>query len=320
MPKILITGATGQIGSELTLALRNKYGPDNVIALGHKRPPHRELKDSGPYERGDATDKKFLTSLVEKYKIDTIYHLVGILSAAGEQNPDSAWMVNVNSLKNVLDIAKEHRMEKIFWPSSIAAFGPGSPRENTPQVTVMDPNTVYGITKYTGELLCNYYYNKYRVDVRSLRYPGLLSYLTPPGGGTTDYAIEIFYEAIQSKKYTSFLREDTMLPMMYMPDAIEGTIKIMETPAPRIKVRFSYNFTAMSFTPKQIADEIKKHIPDFECVYSPDRRQAIADTWPRTIDDTVAQRDWDWEPRYNLTKMTEDMLKHLKKKLKPSTK
>ncbi|MFA5134308.1 MAG: NAD-dependent epimerase/dehydratase family protein [Patescibacteria group bacterium] len=317
MPKILITGATGQIGSELTLALRKKYGPENVVALGHHRPPHGELKDSGPYEQGDATDKEVLISLVEKHKIDTIYHLVGILSAAGEKNPDSAWMVNINSLKNVLDIAKEYRMEKVFWPSSIAAFGPGSPRENTPQVTVMDPNTVYGITKYTGELLCNYYYNKYRVDVRSLRYPGLLSYLTPPGGGTTDYAIEIFYEAIQNKKYTSFLREDTVLPMMYMPDAIEGTIKLMESPAPRIKVRFSYNFTAMSFSPKQIADEIKKHIPDFTCTFAPDRRQAIADTWPRSIDDTVAQRDWDWEPRYDLAKMTEDMLIHLTKKLMP---
>lgn len=316
MPKILITGATGQIGSELTLALRKKFGGENVIALGHRRPPTDDLKKSGPYEKGDATDKAFLKKLIEKYKINQIYHLVGILSAAGEKSPDNAWMVNINSLKNVLDLSKEHAMEKVFWPSSIAAFGPSTPRDNTPQATIIDPTTIYGITKYTGELLCNYYYNKYRIDVRSLRYPGLISYVTPPGGGTTDYSIAMFYEAITDKKYTCFVREDTMLPMMYMPDAIEGTIKLMETAAPKIKIRLSYNFAAISFTAKELADEIKKHIPDFVCTYSPDRRQAIADTWPRSIDDTPAQRDWGWKPTYTLAKMTEDMIKHLKPKLK----
>ncbi len=316
MPKILITGATGQIGSELTLALREKFGGENVIALGHRRPPTDDLKKSGPYEQGDATDKAFLKKLLEKYKIDQIYHLVGILSAAGEKSPDNAWMVNINSLKNVLDLAKEYDIGRVFWPSSIAAFGPSTPRDNTPQATIIDPTTIYGITKYTGELLCNYYYNKYRIDVRSLRYPGLISYVTLPGGGTTDYSIAMFYEAITDKKYTCFVREDTMLPMMYMPDAIEGTIKLMEAAAPKIKIRLSYNFTAISFTAKELANEIQKHIPDFVCTYSPDRRQAIADTWPRSIDDTPAQRDWEWKPTYTLAKMTEDMIKHLKPKLK----
>ena len=315
MPKILITGATGQIGSELTPALRQKYGGENVVAVGHRKPPLAELKESGPYEQGDATDKKFLTDLISKYKVDTIYHLVGILSAAGEQNPDSAWVVNINSLKNVLDLAKEHDIEQVFWPSSIAAFGPSAPRANTPQATIMDPTTIYGITKYSGELLCNYYYNKYRVDVRSLRYPGLISYVTPPGGGTTDYAIAIFIEALQAKKYTCYLREDTELPMMYMPDAIKGTIDLMESPAAKIRTRFAYNFTAFSFTPKQLVEAIKRHIPDFVCSYAPDRRQQIADTWPRSIDDTCARRDWGWQHKYDLAAMTEDMIKNLKIKL-----
>ena len=316
MPKILITGATGQIGSELTLALREKYGGDNVVALGHIKEPNKELKDSGPFEKGDATDKGFLEGLIDKYQIDTIYHLVGILSAAGEQNPDNAWIVNINSLKHVLDLAKDKGLKRVFWPSSIAAFGLSSPRDNTPQATIMDPNTIYGITKISGELLCNYYYNKYRLDVRSLRYPGLISYVTPPGGGTTDYAIDIFYQALENKTYTSFLRADTMLPMMYMPDAIKGTIDLMEAPNSKIRTRLSYNFTALSFTPKEIADEIKKHIPDFVCQFVPDRRQNIADTWPRTIDDTPARRDGDWQHEYDLARMTEDMLKHLRDKLK----
>ncbi len=316
MPKILITGATGQIGSELTMALRKRYGNENVVALGHKRKPSDELKSSGPYESGDATNKEFLRDLILKHKVDTIYHLVGILSAAGEKNPDSAWGININSLKNVLDLAKEHEIEKMFWPSSIAAFGPSSPKQNTPQTCVMDPTTIYGITKVTGELLCNYYFNKYRLDVRSLRYPGLISYLTPPGGGTTDYAIAIYYEAVQNKRYTCFVREDTVLPMMYMPDAIDGTIQLMEAPQPKIKTRLSYNFTALDFTAGDLEKAIRKHIPDFECTYAPDHRQSIADSWPRTIDDTVAQRDWNWKPKYGLEEMTEDMLKNLKKMLR----
>jgi len=314
MKSILITGAAGQIGSELTLALREKYGVDHVLATDIREPADPKICDSGPFEYLDVLEEHHIARLIQKFKIDTIYHLVGILSAAGEKNPDNAWMVNINSLKNVLDLAKEKGIKQIFWPSSIAAFGSGSPRENTPQATIMDPNTIYGITKWTGELLCNYYYNKYRLDVRSLRYPGLISYITPPGGGTTDYAIDIFYQAFQTKRYTCFLREDTMLPMMYMPDAIEGTIKLMETPAYKIKTRFAYNFSSLSFTPKEIADEIKKHIPDFVCTYAPDRRQNIADTWPRVVDDSVARRDWGWQHEFDLPEMTKDMLKHITKK------
>ncbi len=315
MPTILITGACGQIGSELTPALREKYGSDNVIATDIKEPTTPELKDGGPFEVLDALDAKRIAELIDERRIDIIYHLAGILSAAGENNPDTAWMVNINGLKNILDIARDKSITQVFWPSSIAAFGPGSPRERTPQATIMDPNTIYGITKYSGELLCNYYYNKYRVDVRSLRYPGLISYVSPPGGGTTDYAVDIYYQALGKKSFVSFLREDTMLPMMYMPDAIQGTIQLMEAPSRQIKIRTSYNFTAFSFTPKEIAESITHRIPDFTCTYSPDRRQQIADSWPRSIDDQVAQRDWGWHPQYDLEKMTEDMLAHLKQKL-----
>jgi nucleoside-diphosphate-sugar epimerase len=316
MSNILVTGAAGQIGSELTKELREKHGNDHVVALKHNKSLSKELENTGPSEQGDATDKKFIESLIKKYKIDTIYHLVGILSASGEKNPDTAWVVNINSLKNVLDLAKDMGLKQVFWPSSIAAFGQSSPRDNTPQATVMDPSTIYGITKYSGELLCNYYYNKYRVDVRSLRYPGLISYVTPPGGGTTDYAVEIFYEALENKKYVCFLREDTVLPMMYMSDAIKGTMQLMDADSSQIKIRTSYNFSAISFTPKEISEEIKKHIPDFICSYIPDRRQNIADTWPRTIDDAPARRDWGWKHEYDLPSMTKDMIVHIKKKLK----
>lgn len=315
MPNILITGAGGQIGSELVPTLRKKYGTDHVVATDIKEPTYAPLTEEGTFELLDALDAKKINELIDKYKIDTIYHLAGILSAAGETNPDTAWMVNINSLKNILDIARDKSMKQVFWPSSIAAFGPGSPREDTPQATIMDPNTIYGITKYSGELLCNYYYNKYRIDVRSLRYPGLISYVSPPGGGTTDYAVDIYYQALQKKKYTSFLREDAMLPMMYMPDAIKGTIDLMEAASHQIKIRTSYNFTAFSFSPEQIADSIKRHIPEFECTFSPDRRQQIADSWPRSIDDEAAQRDWSWKPSFDLETMTQDMLTHLREKL-----
>lgn len=314
MPKILITGATGQIGSELTPALRQKYGGENVVAVGHRKPPLAELKESGPYEQGDATDKKFLTDLISKYKVDTIYHLVGILSAAGEQNPDSAWVVNINSLKNVLDLAKEHDIEQVFWPSSIAAFGPSAPRANTPQATIMDPTTIYGITKYSGELLCNYYYNKYRVDVRSLRYPGLISYVTPPGGGTTDYAIAIFIEALQAKKYTCYLREDTELPMMYMPDAIKALTNLANADRSRLKHRV-FNVNSMSFSSSDLAESIKNAVPSFACSYKPDYRQAIADTWPTSLNDSAAREEWDWKPTFALDEMTKDMIEKLRKKL-----
>jgi len=312
MKKILVTGAAGQIGSELTVALAKKYGAEHVLATDIKEPKN----DLGTeFEILDVLDDKKIAHIAQEYNIDTIYHLVGILSAAGENNPDIAWMVNINSLKSILNLGKSDQIKQIFWPSSIAAFGPGSPKENTPQATIMDPNTIYGITKWTGELLCNYYYNKYRVDVRSLRYPGLISYVTPPGGGTTDYAIDIFYHAVQGKTYNCFLREDTMMPMMYMPDALAGTLQLMKTPAHNIKTHFSYNFTAMSFTPKEIAEEIQKHIPDFKILYTPDKRQNIADTWPRSVDDSAARRDWGWKHTYNLSRMVEDMLKHVKEKL-----
>lgn len=319
MPKILITGACGQIGSELAPALREKYGADNILATDIREPVEAAFKDEGPFELLDVLDAKRINELIDTHKIDTIYHLAGILSAAGENNPDAAWMVNINSLKYILDITRDQTLKQVFWPSSIAAFGPGSPREDTPQATIMDPNTIYGITKYSGELLCNYYYHKYRVDVRSLRYPGLISYVSPPGGGTTDYAVDIYYHALQEKKFTSFLREDTMLPMMYMPDAIKGTIDLMEAPAHQIKIRTSYNFTAFSFTPREIAESIQKYIPDFVCAYSPDRRQQIADSWPRSIDDHGAARDWGWKPSYDLDGMTQDMLKHLREKLNISS-
>ena len=311
MAKILVTGATGQIGTSLVPELREKYGKNNVVATGHKKMPEEAFMRSGPFEILEATDKEALRSLIEKYKIDTIYHLVSLLSATGEKNPDLAWNVNMGSLKNVLDLAHEYKMSRIFWPSSIAAFGPTTPREKTPQLTILEPNTMYGVTKVAGELLCNYYFKKYGVDVRSLRYPGIISYKALPGGGTTDYAVEIFHGALKNKKYKCYLREDSTLPMMYMPDAIKATLDIMEAAPSKIKVRTSYNFAAISFSPKEIAGEIKKHIPNFQCTYQPDFRQAIADSWPKVIDDSQARKDWGWRHAYDLAKMTQDMLENL---------
>lgn len=321
MKKILLTGAVGQIGSELTMALRKRYGNDNVIALGHKTKPSDLLRDSGPFEVCDVSDEQErLRKIIEKYNIDTIYHLASILSAAGEKNPDRAWHTNLIGLKNVLELAKEYNLARLFWPSSIAAFGPHTPREKTPQVTIMDPNTMYGLTKVTGELLCNYYFEKYGLDVRSLRYPGLISYETLPGGGTTDYAVAIFYAALQPEKaYICFLKEDTVLPMMYMPDAIRAAIEIMEVDPSKIKTHLSYNVTAISFSPQELAEEIKKHIPGFKCIYQPDERQKIADSWPKVIDDSNARNDWGWKPDFDLSQMTADMLARLKIKLKISS-
>nr|5Z76_A Chain A, Artificial L-threonine 3-dehydrogenase [synthetic construct]5Z76_B Chain B, Artificial L-threonine 3-dehydrogenase [synthetic construct]5Z76_C Chain C, Artificial L-threonine 3-dehydrogenase [synthetic construct]5Z76_D Chain D, Artificial L-threonine 3-dehydrogenase [synthetic construct] len=310
--KILIIGACGQIGTELTLALREIYGNENVIASDIREGGRH---NSGPFEVLDATDKNALEEVVEKYKITQVYLLAALLSATGEKNPLFAWDLNMNSLLNVLELAKEGKIKKIFWPSSIAVFGPTTPKENTPQYTVMEPSTVYGISKQAGERWCEYYHNKYGVDVRSIRYPGLISWKTPPGGGTTDYAVDIFHKAIEGGKYTCFLSEDTALPMMYMDDAIRATIELMEAPAEQIKIRSSYNLAGMSFTPKEIAAEIKKHIPDFKISYEPDFRQAIADSWPASIDDSVARKDWGWKPEFDLEKMTEDMLKNLKEKL-----
>lgn len=310
--KILVIGASGQIGVELTLALRNIYGNANVIA-SDLREENELLKGTGPYVSLDVMNKEMLHVQVIRQNITQIYLLAAILSATGEKNPNLAWHLNMQSLLNVLDIAREEKLHKVYWPSSIAVFGPTSPKHNCPQQTIIEPTTVYGISKYAGEFWCNYYHQRYGVDVRSIRYPGLISYKSPPGGGTTDYAVEIFHEALEEKKYTSFLKEDTYLPMMYMPDAIRGTIELMEAPASKINVRHSYNLSGMSFSPKEIGEEIKKHIPDFTIGYEPDYRQAIADSWPASIDDSVARSDWGWKHEYDLAKMTKDMLDNLKK-------
>jgi len=311
--KSLVIGATGQIGSDLVPELRKKHGNENVVAISRKTEPSEELKQ-GPCEFADAVDRDAVEALIKRYDSDTIYHLASILSAKGEQNPEMAWKINMESLKNVLDLAKEYKL-RVFWPSSIAAFGPTTPRDNTPQKTVLEPNTMYGITKVAGELLCNYYFEKFEVDVRSVRYPGILSYKALPGGGTTDYAVAIFYEALKQKKYTCFLKEDATLPMMYMPDCIKGTVDIMDADASKIKARTSYNFAGISFSPKEIAEEIKKHIPEFEISYEPDYRQKIAESWPKSIDDSDARSDWGWKHEYDLEKMTAHMLEKLRKKL-----
>lgn len=312
--KILVIGAVGQIGSELVPALRKKYGGANVIAAGHKTKPPEEMLKAGPFEFIDASNKEELKKIMIKYGITTVYHLASLLSAAGEKNPDLAWHVNMNGLKTVLDLAVELKL-KLFWPSSIAAFGPDTPRTNTPNDTILRPTTIYGVTKVAGELLCEYYARKYGLDVRSIRYPGIISSETLPGGGTTDYAVEIFYEAIKNKKYKCFLRKDSTLPMMYMPDCIKATIDLMDADASKLKHR-CFNLAAISFSPEQIAAEIKKHIPSFECAYEPDFRQAIADSWPMSIDDSAARKEWGWKHEYDLARMTKDMLDRLGKRLK----
>jgi nucleoside-diphosphate-sugar epimerase len=308
--KILVIGASGQIGVELTLALRKMYGNANVVA-SDLREENDLLKGTGPYVSLDVMNKEMLHVQVIRQNITQIYLLAAILSATGEKNPNLAWSLNMQSLLNVLDIAREENLHKVYWPSSIAVFGPTSPKQNCPQATVIEPVTVYGISKFAGEFWCNYYNRRYGVDVRSLRYPGLISYKSAPGGGTTDYAIEIFHEALEEKKYECFLREDTYLPMMYMPDAIRSTIELMESDASKISVRTSYNISGMSFSPKEIAAEIKKHIPEFSISYKPDYRQAIADSWPQSIDDTVARNDWGWKEEFALERMVKDMLDNL---------
>lgn len=311
LKKILIIGASGQIGSELTQRLRELYGNENVIA-GDIKEGGEELMNSGPFEIVDAKDKAAIEALLEKYQITEVYLMAAMLSATGERMPMKAWDLNMNSLFHILDFAKEKKIEKVFWPSSIAVFGPTTPKEDTPQTTVMEPTTVYGISKQTGERWCEYYFNKYGVDVRSIRYPGIISYKTLPGGGTTDYAVEIFHEALKNGSYTSFLSENTGLPMMFMDDAIKATIDIMEAPKEKVKVRSSYNLSAMSFTPEELASEIKEQIPGFEISYEPDYRQEIADSWPSSINDSRAREDWGWEHDYDLPKLTEAMLKGLK--------
>lgn len=308
--KILVIGASGQIGVELTLALRKIYGNNNVIA-SDLREENALLKGTGPYVSLDVMKKEMLHVQVIRQGITQIYLLAAILSATGEKNPSLAWNLNMQSLLNVLDIAKEEKLHKVYWPSSIAVFGPTSPKQNCPQKTVIEPITVYGISKYAGEFWCNYYYQRYNVDVRSLRYPGLISYKSEPGGGTTDYAIEIFHAAKEEGKYECFLKEDTFLPMMYMPDAIEATIGIMEAESSKISVRTAYNISALSFSPQQLTEAIKKHIPSFSTVYKPDYRQAIADSWPNSINDSVAREDWGWKEEYSLDRMVADMLENI---------
>jgi nucleoside-diphosphate-sugar epimerase len=310
MKTILVTGAFGQIGSELVPALQKKFGTKNVIALGH----HSIPKDfQGIVEKGDTRDKKFLEKIIKKHKVGTIYHLVSLLSAKGEIDPTLTWDINMNSLKDILDLSVLYKI-KVFWPSSIAAFGPTTPRVQTPQHTVLAPTTMYGVTKVAGELLCQYYFLKFGLDVRSVRYPGLISWKTPPGGGTTDYAVAIFYEGLQKGKYECFVRSNTTLPMMYMDDAIRGTIELMNVESKKIKIRTSYNLAAISFTAKELEIELKKFIPKLKVTYKPDHRQNIADSWPESITDTVARKDWGWKHEFTLSKMTKVMVENLRKK------
>jgi nucleoside-diphosphate-sugar epimerase len=314
MKKILVTGAVGQIGSELTMALRKKFGNDNVLATGRKTKPNDTLLASGPFEFIDICKRETIEKLVKEYDIDTIYNMAAILSAVGEEKPLVCWDVNINGLYNVLEVAREHSMVRVFVPSSIAAFGPETPRDNTPQETILRPKTMYGVTKVAGELLGDYYVKRFNLDVRGVRYPGIISSETLPGGGTTDYAVEIFYEAIKNKKYTCFLRADTVLPMMYMPDCLKGTLDMMEVDVSKLKHHCDFNLGAMSFSAEELVTEIKKHIPEFICDYKPDFRQAIADSWPRSIDDSAARKEWGWKPRYGLAEMTMDMLDKLGKR------
>ena len=309
--RILVTGAVGQIGSELTLALRARYGADNVVAAGHHTKPSAALFESGPYETLDVCRCADIAAVIAKHKIDTVVHMAALLSAVGEKNPQLCWDVNVNGLYNVLELARDLTLTQVFCPSSIAVFGPETPRDDTPQETIMRPKTMYGATKVSGELLCDYYHRRFGIDARGVRYPGIISSETLPGGGTTDYAVAIFYEAIKVGRYRCFLRADSTLPMMYMPDCVKATMDLMEADGSRLKHRADYNLAAVSFDPAQLAAEIKKHIPGFTITYEPDSRQAIADSWPRSIDDRVARKEWGWRPAYDQAAMTTDMLRVL---------
>ncbi len=313
MKRILITGACGQIGSELTVSLRERYGREQVVASDIVE-PCAALRGNGPFEHVDVLSPEMIGAVVERHHVDTIYHMAAILSATGEKKPQVAWNVNVHGLYNVLEIARERGLQRVFCPSSIAAFGPETPRDDTPQETVMRPRTMYGVTKVTGELLCDYYVRRFGLDVRGVRYPGIISSETLPGGGTTDYAVEIFYEALKQRRYTCFLRPDTVLPMMYMPDCIKATIDLMEADMAGLEHHADFNLAAFSFSPAELVAEIQQHMPDFVCDYEPDFRQQIADSWPRTIDDSVARREWGWQPRYDLAAMVTDMLDKLGKK------
>ncbi|MFO7873266.1 MAG: NAD-dependent epimerase/dehydratase family protein [Bacteroidales bacterium] len=316
MKNILVIGAAGQIGSELTLSLREIYGNDNVVAGIRKTKPSKKLAESGPHEVVDALDVDNLVSVVDKYNIDGIINMAAILSGTGEKNPMLAWDVNMNGLINILELARERQMKQVLVPSSIAVFGPTTPVDNTPQETILKPTTMYGVTKVAGELLGDYYVKKYGLDVRGLRYPGIISHETEPGGGTTDYAIAIYYEAIKNKKYTCFVNENTRLPMMYMPDCLKATIDLLQADFKDLNHHCDYNVGAMDFTVAELAESIKKHIPEFEISYEPDFRQDIADSWPNSVDDSPARKDWGWQHKYNLDAMTADMLKAIGEKHK----
>ena len=311
---ILIIGATGQIGTELTLALRAKYGNSAVIASDIKM-NEDPIFTEGPFEILSVLDRPRLEEVIEKHNIRQVYQLAALLSATSEKYPEKAWDLNMNGLFHILEIAKAGKLDRVFWPSSIAAFGPNTPADNTPQFTIMEPTSIYGISKLAGERWCEYYFNKFGVDVRSIRYPGLIGYRSEPGGGTTDYAVDIFYHAIENGSYTSFLSENTMLPMMMMEDAINATIGIMEAPSEQIKIRSSYNLAGVSFTPKQLAEEIRKHIPDFKMDYSPDFRQGLADSWPNSIDDSRAREDWGWKHIFDMEKLVSTMISEIRKKV-----
>lgn len=315
MKNIMVTGAVGQIGSELVEELRKKYGSRSVVAVGHKTLPTEEMKKAGPFEFADAVEKEAMVNLIKKYNIDTIYHMSSILSATGEQNPQLAFKVNIIGLYNILEIGREYKLERVIIPSSIAAFGPSTPRENTPNDTILKPTTMYGVSKVAGELLGDYYFKRFGLDVRGLRLPGIISYKTAPGGGTTDYAVAIYYEAIKNKHYTCFVREDTTLPMMYIPDCIKAIVDLAEADISKLKHHCDFNVTAMSFSAKELAAEIKKFIPEFKCEYKPDFRQAIADSWPKSLDDSAAREEWGWRPAYDLKAMTKDMIEKLREKL-----
>lgn len=313
MKKIMITGALGQIGTALIPILQDKFGPKNVLVTDIKKPETDSFPPGTVFEILDVRNKEKIGRFCRSHNIDTIFHLAAILSATGEKNPNLAWEVNIQGTRNILETAHKLKMKRIFIPSSIAVFGPETPRHNTPQDTILQPRTIYGITKVAGELLGDYYVRRFGLDVRGCRYPGIISHEAPPGGGTTDYAVEIFYEAVKNKKYTCFVREDTRLPMMYMPDCIKATIDLMEADFKRLKHHSGFNVGAMNFSAKELADEIKKHIPEFVCTFAPDYRQKIAETWPSSVDDSAARKEWGWEPEYDLEAMTEDMLRVLKK-------
>ncbi len=312
--KILVTGAAGQIGSELTLCLRKKYGSENVLATDIKRDIHPKLARSGPYAMLDVTNRLVIKEIIKKHSIDVIYHMSAILSALGEMDPQLAWNVNINGTYNILEAAREFNLSRIFIPSSIAVFGPEVPKEKTPQEPVLKPKTIYGISKVTGELLCDYYVQRFGMDIRGCRYPGIISYEALPGGGTTDYAVAIFYEAVRDKKYTCYVKKDTMLPMMYMPDCLKATIQLMEADFSKLIHHADFNISGMTFSVEELANEIKKRIPEFKIEYKPDYRQKIAESWPQSIDDSAAQKEWGWKPAYDLALMTKDMLAHLQKR------